>query len=242
MRGAAPEASRLTASTCMPNALREPRGLGADLAEADDQQRAVAQLADGLLARRPVALALVGEQRRQVLGEREQPEQRELRQRPGVHAASTSSPTTVELAGRRARSASPSCWPAPALRACTQRERGRAADERRRGPRPSRPGCRTPPPRARSGSSQRGSSSATPPSPRRPRSSAPREQLGQVGQLDPSSCPRSAGRARASGWRSGPPRRAYPLGTRIPRPPARAAAAMLGGPDRSSSERTPVER
>ena len=69
-----------------PERLREPRRLGPDLAQPDDEQRAVAQLADGVLLGRPVALALVGEQGREVLGEGEQAEDRELGQRTGVDA------------------------------------------------------------------------------------------------------------------------------------------------------------
>ena len=108
--------------------LREPRGLGPDLAEADDQQRAVAQLADGLLARRPVALALVGEQLRQVLGEREQPEQRELRQRPGVHAARRRHDHVLELAGGEAQRVA-QLLAGAGVAGLHPAQRGRAADD-----------------------------------------------------------------------------------------------------------------
>ena len=164
--------------------LREPRGLGPDLAEADDQQRAVAQLADGLLARRPVALALVGEQLRQVLGEREQPEQRELRQRPGVHAARRRHDHVLELAGGEAQRVA-QLLAGAGVAGLHPAQRGRAADDVDE---PVGPAARDPEHHLRALQRllparvvERDAALAVAvPVPARAR-----EQLGQVGQLDP---------------------------------------------------------
>ena len=79
---------------------RQPRGLGPDRADADEQQRLAAQLADRVLACRPVAVALVALQLRQLLGEREQAEDGELGERPGVDAGGRRDRDAVELLGR----------------------------------------------------------------------------------------------------------------------------------------------
>ena len=77
----------------------QPRGLGADRADADEQQRLAAQLADRVLAGRPVARALVALEQRQLLGEREQAEDGELGERPGVDAGGRRDGDAVELVG-----------------------------------------------------------------------------------------------------------------------------------------------
>ena len=53
-----PSRLRLTAEHVHAERARQPRGLGADGADADEQQRLAAQLADRVLPGRPVALAL----------------------------------------------------------------------------------------------------------------------------------------------------------------------------------------
>ena len=79
---------------------RQPRGLGPDRADADEQQRLAAQLADRVLTGGPVALALVALQLRQLLGEREQAEDGELGERPGVDAGGRRDGDAVERVGR----------------------------------------------------------------------------------------------------------------------------------------------
>jgi hypothetical protein len=65
---------------------RQSRGLGADGADAHEQQRLAAQLADRSLTVGPVVGALVALMPGQVLGEREHAEDRELGERAGVDA------------------------------------------------------------------------------------------------------------------------------------------------------------
>ena len=143
--------------------LREPGRLAPDLAEADDQQRAVAQLAHGPLPRRPVARALVGEQRREALGEGEQAEQRELGQRAGVDAGGARDRDAARVVGRELQRLAELLAGAgvAGLDPLEPRRPPHQVDE----PLAGAPGDAEATSARSSASAQRGSSSATPPSP-----------------------------------------------------------------------------
>jgi hypothetical protein len=104
--------------------LGQPGDLDPDRPRADDEQRLAAQLAVCLLVGRPVPAGLVALHPAQLLGEREQAEHRELGERVPAWVPLAVQTRTRSRAARSSSSASATCWPAPALRAWTQRSAG----------------------------------------------------------------------------------------------------------------------